>query len=666
MDISGNNKEPNASKESKPSTHHSHKHSHSHSHKPSPEDEITPSEAAMVNHRFKKTSEIFETDRGRLFIRVISVNNIATSLPSVETKNAKVCMILDNGLHSITTPYKAMQRRLTSLDQEFELIVGANLEFILTLKAKWPKPKEPIPTTLLPPPSNAHGSRAGGSSSRVVSTASLSSQLLRPISSIASSVNPNKQRHGLAKFFGRSRGGDKDKSGSKLRPMSSSKNITPVTTSQSIQHHNPAQLHQQQIIKPVIDPWTQFFAQDGSFGRAYISFADYEKEIYGVEKHYSFICYNEWTATAPPTSASAASARLMASSNNPRSVSSSSSGSASSGGSSKSKLSSDAKDNRDSLSLRKSPYPIATLECQMMFIPRGTENEQLPGSIEEATQILQIARQQVEQEKEEERIKIEKEKEEARKRKEAEKAESLVEGCLSQLGGDCKYWRRRYFKLNGVAFTLTAYSESSRKPRVSINLRKAVRIIEDKKTLTNDDGSSGSSNSKNRRRSAFAEQEEGFMFVNEGFRVRFANGEIIDFYADDQATKKEWVKGLRQVIANIHNEKIELEQKAEEEKRENISNNTKKSKKKVEIKPWMEQVLAHEEEQEEEKQKEPLHQQEEGTGVETNIDDNNNNNNKNNNNNTPSYTNHILSSSKKNNFHDETSTPLSVSKRGMN
>lgn len=38
------------------------------------------------------------------------------------------------------------------------------------------------------------------------------------------------------------------------------------------------------------------------------------------------------------------------------------------------------------------------------------------------------------------------------------------------------------------------------------------------------------------------------MFVEEGFRVRFANGETIDFYADSAAQKDEWMKALSEVV----------------------------------------------------------------------------------------------------------------------
>ena len=51
-----------------------------------------------------------------------------------------------------------------------------------------------------------------------------------------------------------------------------------------------------------------------------------------------------------------------------------------------------------------------------------------------------------------------------------------------------------------------------------------------------------------RRKSAFAEEEEGYMFVEESFRIRFGNGEVIDFYADSAADKESWMNVLSQTV----------------------------------------------------------------------------------------------------------------------
>lgn len=43
------------------------------------------------------------------------------------------------------------------------------------------------------------------------------------------------------------------------------------------------------------------------------------------------------------------------------------------------------------------------------------------------------------------------------------------------------------------------------------------------------------------------------MFVEEGFRVRFGNGEIIDFYADSAAEKEGWMKVLSETVGKGNN-----------------------------------------------------------------------------------------------------------------
>ena len=106
-----------------------------------------------------------------------------------------------------------------------------------------------------------------------------------------------------------------------------------------------------------------------------------------------------------------------------------------------------------------------------------------------------------------------------------------------------QYWRRRFFTLDGSKFT--AYHEATRQPRATINLAKASKLIDDKSALMRSDASPKKGG---RRKSAFAEEEEGYMFVEEGFRMRFANGETIDFYADSAAEKDGWMAALAEVV----------------------------------------------------------------------------------------------------------------------
>jgi hypothetical protein len=59
------------------------------------------------------------------------------------------------------------------------------------------------------------------------------------------------------------------------------------------------------------------------------------------------------------------------------------------------------------------------------------------------------------------------------------------------------------------------------------------------------------------------------MFVEEGFRIRFANGEVIDFYADTTAQKEEWMTVLSETVGkDIAGSKAWTEMVLEKERRE--------------------------------------------------------------------------------------------------
>ncbi|OAX81868.1 hypothetical protein ACJ72_03781 [Emergomyces africanus] len=234
-------------------------------------------------------------------------------------------------------------------------------------------------------------------------------------------------------------------------------------------------------------PWDALrplIASDGSFARAYVSLCDYERAAFGRPLTVDVVCFNEW-ATDP-----------INNSKNKRST-------AYSAGSGMQ---------------QRPPYRIGSLELQLLYIPKpkGATDEDMPKSMNACI----------------------------REMREADNAAARSwEGFLSQQGGDCPYWRRRYFKLQGSK--LTAYHETTRQPRATINLAKASKLIDDKSTLTQKETSGKGGR---RRKSAFAEEEEGYMFVEEGFRIRFGNGEIIDFYADSAREKEGWMKVLAETV----------------------------------------------------------------------------------------------------------------------
>ncbi|KAJ3476187.1 hypothetical protein NLG97_g9208 [Lecanicillium saksenae] len=221
---------------------------------------------------------------------------------------------------------------------------------------------------------------------------------------------------------------------------------------------------------------------DGSFARSYVCLKEHENRCYGRPYMAEVVCFNEWAEEE------AAFASSVKSKRGPGAV------------------------------VRRAPYKIGKLELQLLFVPRpkNVTDDDMPKSMNSCIRELRAA---------EERL-----------------ARSW-EGHLSQQGGDCPYWRRRYFKLTGTR--LTAYHEATRQPRATINLSNAKRLIDDRRTLTEKETTVKGGK---RRRSAFAEEEEGYMFVEEGFRIRFNNGEVIDFYADTAEDKEGWMRVLQEVI----------------------------------------------------------------------------------------------------------------------
>ncbi|KAJ6164081.1 hypothetical protein N7470_002753 [Penicillium chermesinum] len=233
---------------------------------------------------------------------------------------------------------------------------------------------------------------------------------------------------------------------------------------------------------PVWDRLRNLVARDGSFGRSYIALSDHEQYAFGRPYTVDVPCFNEWAVDEQPSS--------VKSKKSATSVTAS----------------------------RRAPYRIGKLELQLLFVPKpkGAKDEDMPKSMNACI-------------------------------REMRDAESIAsrswEGFLSQQGGDCPFWRRRFFKLQGSK--LTAYHETTRQPRATINLAKAAKLIDDRPSLTQKETSTRGGG---RRKSAFAEEEEGYMFVEEGFRIRFGNGEVIDFYADSAADKDGWLRVMSEAV----------------------------------------------------------------------------------------------------------------------
>ncbi|KAF7196273.1 Bud site selection protein BUD4 [Pseudocercospora fuligena] len=225
---------------------------------------------------------------------------------------------------------------------------------------------------------------------------------------------------------------------------------------------------------------------DGSFARSYVNLKAHEKECFGRQLTVDVPCYNEW-----------AQERDAAVVNSVRSK------------------------RGNAGPVRRPPYVVGYLELQLLYVPKpaGATDDQMPKSMSSAMREMNRASDHV---------------------------EVVHESYLSQQGGDCTHWRRRFFRLQGPR--LTAYHEHTQQKRAVINLSKATRLVDDKNTLVADPKSANPGSKGGRRKSAFAEEDEGYQYVEEGFRIRFANGETIDFYADSRAEKDEWMNVLSKVL----------------------------------------------------------------------------------------------------------------------
>ncbi|PHH62160.1 hypothetical protein CDD81_7534 [Ophiocordyceps australis] len=376
-----------------------------------------------------ESANVDGVERGRLFVKVMSVKDLDLPLPKNE--RTWFSLTLDNGVHCVTTAWLELARN-TPIGQEFELVVPNDLEFQLTLNVRLEKPVYTPPSGAVP-------------------------KLSKPKSSTFSRVfaSPKKRRELEQRFKA-----EEERYAQQQREALTRRNNS--TTAY-------------ELLSPLA-------AEDGSFARAYVCLKDHESRCYGRPYTAEVVCFNEW-ATEEETFASSVKSK-----------------------------------RGTTTTVRRAPYNIGKLEIQLLFVPRpkNARDDDMPKSMNSCIRELKAA---------EERL--------ARN----------WEGHLSQQGGDCPYWRRRYFKLSGTK--LTAYHETTRQPRATINLSNAKRLIDDRRALVEKEtlGRDG-----RRRRSAFAEDEEGYMFVEEGFRIRFNNGELIDFYADTAQDKDAWMKALSDII----------------------------------------------------------------------------------------------------------------------
>ncbi|KAK9459816.1 uncharacterized protein V1516DRAFT_678070 [Lipomyces oligophaga] len=191
----------------------------------------------------QNSSNTDPSDRGRLFVKVLALKDLKIPVEENGDK-AFFTITLDNGIHCVTTT----NMNLTSnapIYQEFELVVGQDLEFILTVKARIVEPPAPLPKAILKP-------------------------------TVSATPSPIKKQskfrlHGLFSA--------QKKRIIQVEPPP----ISTLTPSVSIQRTKKSS-----VLQSMLGP-------DGSLARSYISFGQLENEIRMSAKILEVPCYSEWT-----------------------------------------------------------------------------------------------------------------------------------------------------------------------------------------------------------------------------------------------------------------------------------------------------------------------------------------------------------------------------------
>lgn len=132
--------------------------------------------------------------------------------------------------------------------------------------------------------------------------------------------------------------------------------------------------------------------------------------------------------------------------------------------------------------------------------------------------------------------------------------EPRLSGILTQQGGDCRTWRRRPVKAQGTS--LICFNDVTKRPIVKIDLSKAKSIDENwdpydpsliKNDKTVEGGKMVSRESMVNKFNADEEPDESYHVPN-SFRITFADGEVISFFADTDQERKQWVSAMKEMI----------------------------------------------------------------------------------------------------------------------
>ncbi|ODV85179.1 hypothetical protein CANARDRAFT_28476 [[Candida] arabinofermentans NRRL YB-2248] len=173
------------------------------------------------------------------------------------------------------------------------------------------------------------------------------------------------------------------------------------------------------------------------------------------------------------------------------------------------------------------PYRVCAIDFNLLFIPRTSEYEVLPISIKNSIEQINEIRKTM---------------------------DVSYEGHLYQEGGDVEVWTRRFYKLRG--YDLTAHNETTKKMKAKINLKKVVEIIYAGKPDVNEDENELKEHltdiklltapkiGEKAKPRVFSET----LILNDGFKLRFSNGETVDFGCDSKEEKLKWISIIEDIV----------------------------------------------------------------------------------------------------------------------
>ena len=424
-------------------------------------------------------------------------------------------MTLDNGIQSVTIDPIPIKSTNPGVNQEFELVVGNDLQFILTFHAQMDALPNATVTAPQPVPKEPEETNPDSPDSPDRSQASVPPQAASPgpKKEAAPTNTPpiSPKKHRFRNMFSSS---PKKKPTSPAKPTTMGTQVrTPNPATPRPRENNSAGPKPREEVgeSKQRDMWDGLIGPQGEFGRCYLVASQYEQEVYGRPRTFNLSLFDEWgyaeeidepeallmQSQQPPTLAS-----LVPNSNGSAGTHYSNK-KAQRYNQTKSRVLNKTGGARKIKRVKLEPFKIASVQITLMYIPRVTMTDPLPTSIKNAMRELQLVQSY---------------------------KNLYLEGYLSQEGGDCSYWRRRWFELRGD--TLIGHTEDSHKVRNVLHLKNVQRIM-DVAMMTESEKS---------------EMYGVVSYQDRSFQIAFHDGEVINFYADNAARKNEWVGALQIAI----------------------------------------------------------------------------------------------------------------------